>query len=104
MPEHNLGGGPKNRLGWVLPVGLGIGAFALLIFLLRRLGGPGSRAGASDATAQRAERPAEPAANQAAKPAASKAKDEDYVARLEEELETLDNDGDIGGDDRGARP
>lgn len=103
VPEHNLGGVPKNRLGWVLPVGLGIGAFALLIFLLRRLVGPGSRTGGSATKATRAESPAEPAAKAAA-PAVSKAKDEDYDARLEEELETLDNDADMDGNDRGARP
>lgn len=104
VPEHNLGGVPKNRLGWVLPVGLGIGAFALLIFLLRRLVGPGSRGGASDAKAARPASPAAPPPAKTRGPAASKGAEEDYDARLQEELETLDNDGgDPGGEDRDSR-
>ena len=105
VPEHNLGGAPKNRLGWVLPVGLGIGAFGLLIFLLRRLVGPGSRGGATETKRERAASPAEPTATKTRGSAAPKGKEEDYDARLEEELETLDNDGgDSDGHDRGARP
>jgi cytochrome c-type biogenesis protein CcmH/NrfF len=105
VPEHNLGGVPKNRLGWVLPVGLGIGAFALLVFLLRRLVGPGSRSAASDTKTDQPASPGEPKAAQKREPAAARADEEDYDARLEEELESLDNDGgDPGSDDRGARP
>ena len=98
VPEHNLGGVPKNRLGWVLPVGLGIGAFAFLIFLLRRLVGPGASGSAtrkgSDAKPNAAGPVgAEPAkASAAAAPGATAAKPtgEDYDARLQEELETLE--------------
>jgi cytochrome c-type biogenesis protein CcmH/NrfF len=104
VPEHNLGGAPKNRLGWVLPVGLGIGAFGLLIFLLRRLVGPGSRRGTSETKAAAAPSPVEPAAANPRPVAAPKADEEDYDARLREELETLDDDGgDHGRDDRDAR-
>ena len=105
VPEHNLGGVPKNRLGWVLPVGLGLGAFALLILLLRRLVGPGSRGGASDTKPADAASQPESSPDKPRAPAAPKATEEDYDARLQEELETLDNDGgDPGHDDRDARP
>jgi len=101
VPEHNLGGVPKNRLGWVLPVGLGIGAFGLLIFLLRRLVGPGSRGGASATKSGETAKQAEPAPAKTREPAAAKADEADYDARLKEELETLDNDDtDQGGDAR----
>jgi cytochrome c-type biogenesis protein CcmH/NrfF len=92
VPEHNLMGVPKNRLGWVLPVGLGVVALGFLVFLLRRLVGPR----AADGTPPE-EKPAELAtrakanANANANPAlASKANGEDYDARLEQELDTLE--------------
>jgi hypothetical protein len=95
VPEHNLAGVPKNRLGWVLPVGLGIGAIASLIFLLRFLIG----AKTSDASTPKASG-ADPLAEKTAPDdvgtkakgaaAGSKANGEDWDARLEEELETLD--------------
>lgn len=99
VPEHNLAGVPKNRLGWVLPVGLGIGALGTLVFLLRYLVGP-KASGASKAPTKPAAPSGEPDAEAAApaavaarakgSPAASKANGEDWDARLEEELETLD--------------
>jgi hypothetical protein len=100
VPEHNLMGVPKNRLGWVLPVGLGIGAIGSLVFLLRYLigpkpPGPGNKAagkpGASKAepVAEKAT-PEELAAKTKGNPAAAKTNGEDWDARLEEELETLD--------------
>jgi cytochrome c-type biogenesis protein CcmH/NrfF len=84
-PEHNLMGVPKNRLGWVLPVGLGIGAVGILIFLLRYL--VSSKAGG--ASAQREAAPAAKA-KAGASPAASRANGEDYDARLDQELDTLE--------------
>jgi cytochrome c-type biogenesis protein CcmH/NrfF len=95
VPEHNLGGVPKNRLGWVLPVGLGIGALALLIFLLRRLvgpgaGGPGARGGSGTKPADGKSPGAAAPAKATTATAPSKANGEDYDARLEEELESLE--------------
>jgi hypothetical protein len=101
VPEHNLMGVPKNRLGWVLPVGLGIGAVGILIFLLRYLvspkagGASGSREPAT-ATAGKAKAGVAPAAAGATAAAAgapavaSRANGEDYDARLEQELDTLE--------------
>jgi cytochrome c-type biogenesis protein CcmH/NrfF len=88
VPEHNLMGVPKNRLGWVLPVGLGVVALGLLIFLLRRLVGPRAKGGTPAAA-----KPAEPALRSpgsANSELASKANGEDYDARLEQELDTLE--------------
>jgi len=102
VPEHNLGGVPKNRLGWVLPVGLGIAAVALLTFLLRRLVGAGASGpagrGASGTKSKAAgveqaadAPPGNATAGKANAAAASpKADGEDYDARLQEELETLE--------------
>jgi hypothetical protein len=84
-PEHNLMGVPKNRLGWVLPVGLGVGAIGILIFLLRYLVSPK----AGGASAQREAAPAAKA-KAGASPAASRANGEDYDARLDQELDTLE--------------
>jgi cytochrome c-type biogenesis protein CcmH/NrfF len=85
VPEHNLMGVPKNRLGWVLPVGLGVGAIGSLIFLLRYL----VSAKAGGAGVAREEPPA-PAANPKPGPAAARANGEDYDERLEQELDTLE--------------
>jgi hypothetical protein len=104
VPEHNLMGVPKNRLGWVLPVGLGIGAIGTLVFLLRYLIGAKPPAPRNETGSKAAVKPdgskAEPVAEKAAPdelaaktkgtPAAAKANGEDWDARLEEELETLD--------------
>jgi cytochrome c-type biogenesis protein CcmH/NrfF len=88
VPEHNLMGVPKNRLGWVLPVGLGVGAIGILIFLLRYL--VSAKAGGS-ASGSREAAPAPAAKPKAgASPAASRANGEDYDARLEQELDTLE--------------
>jgi cytochrome c-type biogenesis protein CcmH/NrfF len=84
-PQHNLMGVPPNRLGWVLPVGLGLLAAASLFFLLRRLIRPAAASPASKASS------AEPSsANGDVARAAKGGKPEDYDARLEEELETLE--------------
>jgi len=86
VPDHNLMGVPKNRLGWVLPVGLGIGAIGILGFLPRYLVSP-KAAGASPSRDELAP----PAAAKAkASPAASRANGEDYDARLEQELDALE--------------
>jgi len=105
VPEHNLGGVPKNRLGWVLPVGLGVAAVGLLVFLLRRLVGPRAKAAGGTATGEAkagaleagelegSGKPAtlsEAAGASKANSAASKANGEDYDARLKEELETFE--------------
>ena len=101
VPEHNLMGVPPNRLGWALPVGLGIGALGILIFLLRYLVGPRASEKAAAAAAPTAGTPganavasSAAAANSAnAKPNASAVATrsaEDYDARLDEELETLE--------------
>lgn len=99
VPEHNLAGVPKNRLGWLLPVGCGVGAIAMLVFLLRRLVSTPrppdppsktpkkrddvkSKASATDAKATAEGELAEPA------PAAGKSKDWD--AQLDRELDSLD--------------
>jgi cytochrome c-type biogenesis protein CcmH/NrfF len=37
MPEHNLLGAPSNRLGWALPVGIGVFSVVLLVLALRYL-------------------------------------------------------------------
>lgn len=90
VPEHNLAGVPKNRLGWVLPVGLGLGALGILVFLLRYLVRPRAEATpAPRAEAAVAAAPATPAKADAA-PAASRASGEDYDARLDQELDTLE--------------
>jgi cytochrome c-type biogenesis protein CcmH/NrfF len=113
-PEHNLMGVPKNRLGWALPIGLGVLAFGILVFLLRYLVGPRADGGAPSAETKSAEtksaetkpaktKPAEtkpaqakstdtaPRAKANANSAvASRANGEDYDARLEQELDRLD--------------
>jgi cytochrome c-type biogenesis protein CcmH/NrfF len=89
VPEHNLAGVPKNRLGWVLPVGLGVLALGVLIFLLRYLVGPrGAERTSNDVKPADDAIPAGQAKTSSA--AASRANGEDYDARLEQELETLE--------------
>ncbi|HKO90500.1 MAG TPA: hypothetical protein VJU61_05075 [Polyangiaceae bacterium] len=87
VPEHNLMGVPPNRLGWVLPVGLGLLAAASLFFLLKRLIKPAPAAPEAGSKASSAE---SATANGGAAPAAKAGKPEDWDARLEEELETLE--------------
>jgi cytochrome c-type biogenesis protein CcmH/NrfF len=84
-PQHNLMGVPPNRLGWVLPVGLGLLAAASLFFLLKRLIKPPPP---PPGVAKKATSPEPPTANGEAVPPGTKG--EDYDARLEEELETLE--------------
>jgi cytochrome c-type biogenesis protein CcmH/NrfF len=88
VPEHNLMGVPKNRLGWVLPVGLGVGAIGILIFLLRYLVSP--KAGSASAPREEAAAPPAPKGKPGKSPTASRANGEDYDARLEQELDTLE--------------
>jgi len=88
VPDHNLMGVPKNRLGWVLPVGLGIGAIGILIFLLRYLVSPKAAGGGAPRNEPVA--PAAPATKAKASPAAARANGEDYDARLDQELDTLE--------------
>ena len=82
VPKHDLAGVPKNPLGWVMPVGLGVGALASLIFLLRYLIIPRRNDSAGDAE----EATLAPAAG--APPAKGSA--EDWDTRLDQELETLE--------------
>lgn len=89
VPEHNLMGVPKNRLGWVLPVGLGVLALASLIFLLRYLVGPRT-AGNGAPNEKPADVPARGKAAVASGAASKPPTDEDYDARIDQELETLE--------------
>ncbi len=80
-PKHDLSGVPKNPLGWVLPVGLAVGALAGLVLLLRYLviprrddsGGKAEEATLEDASA-----------------APANGSPEDWDTRLDQELETLE--------------
>jgi len=81
-PKHDLMGVPKNPLGWVLPVGLGVGALASLVLLLRYLVIPKRNDSAGDAGE------ATLATVAGAPPA--KGPPEDWDARLDQELETLE--------------
>jgi cytochrome c-type biogenesis protein CcmH/NrfF len=77
FPEHNLLGVPPNRLGAALPIGAALLAAAALFFAFRYLlkAKPGAPAKADVA---------DPKPTPAQKP------NEDYDARLDEELETLE--------------
>lgn len=79
VPETNLTGIPPNRLGWFLPIGAALLAVGALVIALRFLIKP-SKAAAAPTTASTS-------ADGADKPAKTK---EDYDARLDEELETLE--------------
>lgn len=85
VPNHDLMGIPKNRLGWALPIGLAIVAVGLLAFLLRYLVRPAARS-APSADTPSAEK-AEPAKGEATPKAQ---RNEDWDSRLQEELETID--------------
>jgi cytochrome c-type biogenesis protein CcmH/NrfF len=85
IPQHDLMGIPKNRLGWVLPVGLGLGAVGTLVFLLRYLVKPRA---ASGSDLQRSQDGLE--GTEAPTTGAGKASPDDYDARLDQELETLE--------------
>jgi cytochrome c-type biogenesis protein CcmH/NrfF len=78
VPKHNLMGVPPNRLGWVLPVGAGLLAIGALVLILRRLIRPAPP------------QPSPPADSAEPKPGAAQRTTEDWDARLEEELETLE--------------
>jgi hypothetical protein len=89
VPQHDLAGIPKNRLGWVLPVGAGLGFLGFLVFLLRYLVAP--RRGAGGASEAKdpdvsLNGPA-PKAGDKSRPAVK----DDLDSRLEEELDTLEN-------------
>jgi cytochrome c-type biogenesis protein CcmH/NrfF len=77
FPQHNLLGVPPNRLGAALPIGAGLLAAAALFFAFRYLLKPKA---AAPAKADGGE----------PKPAPALASNEDYDARLDEELETLE--------------
>jgi cytochrome c-type biogenesis protein CcmH/NrfF len=89
VPEHNLAGVPKNRLGWVLPVGLGVLALGVLIFLLRYLVGPRGAERTSKDLPPTGDAPP-PGQAKPGSAVASRANGDDYEARLEQELETLE--------------
>lgn len=76
VPETNLTGIPPNRLGWFLPIGAALLAVGALVVALRFLVKPSKAADTTTTTGA-----------DGAKPAKSK---EDYDARLDEELETLE--------------
>jgi cytochrome c-type biogenesis protein CcmH/NrfF len=87
VPQHNLMGVPPNRLGAVLPVGLGLLAAGTLFFVLKRLIKP---APAAPEVASKASSAEASTANGEAAPPAQGSKPEDYDARLDDELETLE--------------
>jgi cytochrome c-type biogenesis protein CcmH/NrfF len=75
MPEHNLTGAPPNRLGWALPIGIGVFSILILVLALRHLLKP---------------RPA-PAPKKNADSAPPPADDrEDWDAKLKQELDALE--------------
>jgi cytochrome c-type biogenesis protein CcmH/NrfF len=82
VPKHELSGIPRNPLGWVLPVGLGVGALASLVLLLRYLVTPRRKddSGAEGSEASLAAASASPA----------KGSPDDWDTRLDQELETLE--------------
>jgi cytochrome c-type biogenesis protein CcmH/NrfF len=77
FPEHNLLGVPPNRLGAALPIGAALLAAAALFFAFRYLLKPKAAAPAKTDGAD-------------PKPSATQKPSEDYDARLDEELETLE--------------
>jgi len=89
VPEHNLMGVPPNRLGALLPIGLGLLAAASLFFVLKRLIKPPPPP-PPPGVAGKGTSPEPSTANGEAAPPAKGAKGEDYDARLDEELETLE--------------
>jgi cytochrome c-type biogenesis protein CcmH/NrfF len=97
VPEHNLMGVPPNRLGWALPVGLGVVALSVLVFLLRYLVGPRSGGGGKggDGTGGTGSKSADTSPEAIARAKAdanapSRANGEDYDERLDQELETFE--------------
>lgn len=99
VPEHNLTGVPKNRLGWVLPVGLGVLALGILIFLLRYLVGPRASGGEAPSAAAnekhaevlaRVKADATAVKTGATPGATAKPPADDYDARIDQELDTLE--------------
>ncbi len=77
VPEANLTGIPPNRLGWFLPIGAALLAVGALVIALRFLVKPSKPA---ESTTVNSNADGE-------KPSKTK---EDYDARLDEELETLE--------------
>ena len=93
VPTQDLTGVPQNRLGWLLPSALGVGALGLLVFLLRYLIKPGQPPPPPSPTAEaKPSAEARTSKGDAAKSDASKDKPaEDWDARLEQELDTFEN-------------
>lgn len=88
FPQHDLMGVPKNRLGWVLPVSVGVAFLGFLVFLLRYLIGPRLSGSAKSGTG------ADLTSNTgAAAPGATPgpAPKDDMDSRLAEELDSLEN-------------
>jgi hypothetical protein len=79
VPESDLTGIPPNRLGWFLPIGAALLAVGALVIALRFLVKPSKPSESTTAHAN--------SADGADKPSKSK---EDYDARLDEELETIE--------------
>jgi cytochrome c-type biogenesis protein CcmH/NrfF len=93
VPQHNLMGVPGNRLGWVLPVGAALLAVGTLIFLMRYLVRPRAMTAAAAAGAGAAPKGAGPLANgDANSSVVAGKKPENWDERLDEELDTLEND------------
>ena len=78
VPDVNLTGIPPNRLGWFLPIGAALLAVGALVVVLRFMVKPAKPAESTTASSN----------GDAPSPAAKK--NEDYDARLDEELETLE--------------
>jgi cytochrome c-type biogenesis protein CcmH/NrfF len=84
VPETNLTGTPPNRLGWFLPVGAALLAVGGLVVAMRVLVKP-----APPPPPSKGGEPTAPVDANSNAQGASKKK-EDYDARLEEELEDID--------------
>jgi cytochrome c-type biogenesis protein CcmH/NrfF len=85
VPKHDLMGVPQNRLGWVLPVGLGIGALGTLVFLLRYLVAARGSGNPTDPKRGKAELNGAPEPSSTGKPVP-----DDWDDRLDQELETIE--------------
>ncbi len=85
VPKHDLMGVPPNRLGWVLPVGLGIGALGTLVFLLRYLVAARASGTTTDPKRGNGELNGTPELSSTGKPVA-----DDWDTRLDQELDAIE--------------